>query len=159
MGSFISIQSILNGFFVQSVDVRKVFQFLILSTSRSIQVQPFPKFFLKTIFSPLYKLFLLYHKLLKISGLVCARNCFDNGDIPIGNEVQNLVFSSELCCSNANADDLARYSNRDHLSEQLHLLHPVDVQEGWKSHWWHQIESLWAPIPIATPAIPHQPAN
>lgn len=48
----------------------------------------------------------------RLSGLVCTREIADNGDIPIGNEVQNLVFSSELRCSNADADDLARYSNR-----------------------------------------------
>ena len=54
----------------------------------------------------------MYHKSAKISGLVCPREIANDGDIPIGNEVQNLIFSSELRCSNADADDLAWYSNR-----------------------------------------------
>lgn len=53
----------------------------------------------------------MYHKSAKISGLVCPREIADNGDIAIGNEVQNLIITPELRCPNADADNLARYSN------------------------------------------------
>ena len=95
----------------------------------------------------------MYHKLLKITGLVCAWEIADDGDIPIGNEVQNLIFSSELRCSNADTDNLARYGNRticqNDLISHIQLTFKKDEEAIDNIR-----QKTLGPIPIATPAIP-----